>query len=237
MPDGWEPVGRSTALMGPAVLGLSVPNALSSRLTAEVRRERTRWVQRYVHGVPVGPATAAGTSADSGTTITFWPDSDIFETVECSFAVLADRFRELAYLNRHLTVSLTDARHPGEPRSIRFRSPGGAQDFIAFLDTPTRSPVHPDVISFEWEDPRMEGTAEVALRWCTSHEEQVHGFANCRPTREGSTHVLGFRDGAAHAVNAYARKQRLLPVTHPGLRPEQICKGLTAIVSLKLDAP
>jgi DNA gyrase subunit B len=237
LPAGWEPVGRNTAVMGLAVLGLCVTNALSSRLTAEVRHEGTRWVQQYVRGVPVAPPTAVGPAADRGTTITFWPDPGIFETVECSFSVLADRFRDLAFLNRCLTISLTDARHPGEPRSVRFRSPGGARDFVAFLDTPTGSPVHPDVIGFEWDDPRMEGTAEVALRWCTSREERVHGFANSRPTREGGMHVLGFRDGATNAVNAYVRKRRLRPAAHPDLRPEQICEGLTAIVSLKLDHP
>lgn len=237
MPSGGKPAGRNTAAMSPAALGPCITNALSSRLTAEVRREGTRWVQQYAHGVPVAAPNAAGPAADGGTTLTFWPDPDIFETVECSFAVLAERFRELAFLYRRLVISLTDARHPGEPRSVRFRSPAGAQDFVAFLDRPEETPVNPDVIGFEWEDPRMEGTAEVALRWCTSREERVHGFANGRPTREGGTHVLGFRDGVANAVNAYARERRLLPAAHTDLRTEQICEGLTAIVSLKLDHP
>ena len=236
-PDQWELVGRTTAAVGMVILGLCVTNALSSRLTAEVRREGTRWVQRYTRGVPVAPPTALEPAADGGTTITFWPDPDIFETVECSFAVLAERFRELAFLNQGLGISLTDARHPGEPRSVRFQSPGGARDFVAFLDASVGTPVHPDVIGFAWEDQRMEGTAEVALRWCASREERIRGFANSRPTPYDGTHVEGFRDGVAAAVNAYAREHRLLTAAGPDLSADRIGEGLTAVVSVKLDFP
>lgn len=237
MRTGWEPVGRNAAVMGPAVLGLCVTNALSSRLTAEVRREGTRWVQQYARGVPVAPPTAVGPAADGGTTITFWPDPDIFETVDCSFTVLEDRLRELAFLNGRLDISLTDARHPGEPRSVRFQSPCGARDFVTVLDASAARPVHPDVIGFEWEDQRMDGTAEIALRWCTSSEERVRSFANSRPTPYGGTHVLGFREGAAAAVNAYARKHRLLTAAASDLSADRISEGLTAVVSVKLESP
>ncbi|WP_329177581.1 hypothetical protein [Streptomyces sp. NBC_01477] len=133
VPPRWELVGCKTAAMGPAVLGLYVTNALSNRLTAEVRRKGTRRVQRYTRGVPVAPPSAVGPAADGGTTIAFWPDPDIFETVECSFAVLAERLHELAFLNRSLRISLNDARHPGEPQSARFQSARGARDFVTFL--------------------------------------------------------------------------------------------------------
>jgi DNA gyrase subunit B len=232
-----EPADRSALSLGLFGLGAYVTNALSSRLTAEVRRDGVRWIQEYTRGVAVGPPTAVGTAADCGTTITFQPDPDIFETVECSFAVLAERFRELAFLNRSLSISLTDARSPGEPRSMRFQFPGGARDFVAFLDPSAGTPVHPDVIAFEWDDPRMEGTAEVALRWRTSREERVRGFANSQQTRDGGSHVVGFCDGTAVAINTYARKQRLLTAADPDLSADRIGEGLTAVVSVKLDSP
>ncbi|MFF1924848.1 ATP-binding protein [Streptomyces sp. NPDC058221] len=232
---GAEPADRNTAAVGLVGIGPSITNALSSRLTAEVRRDGARWIQEYARGVAAAPPTAVGAASGSGTTITFRPDSDIFETVECSFAVLAERFRELAFLNRGLAISLTDARPPGEPRSVRFL--GGTRDFVAFLDASARTPVHPDVIAFAWEGLRMAGTAEVAMRWSTSHEEQLRSFANSRPTPGGGTHMLGFRDGVAGAVHAYARKRQLLTATHPGLSADRVCEGLTAVVSVKLDHP
>lgn len=232
---GALPVGRNTAAVGLFGIGPCVTNALSSRLTAEVQRDGARWVQEYVRGVAVTPPTAVGQASGSGTTITFWPDSDIFETVECSFAVLADRFRQLALLNRGLGITLTDARLPGEPQSVRFL--GEARDFITFPHASAGMLVHPDVIAFEWEDPRMEGTAEVALRWHASHEERVRSFANSRPTPGGGTHLLGFRDGVTAAVNAYARERRVLPAADLDFSADRIGEGLTAVVSVKLDHP
>ncbi|MFE9410006.1 ATP-binding protein [Streptomyces sp. NPDC006704] len=232
---GPQAAGRNTAAMGMAGMGPCVTNALSSRLTAEVRRDESRWVQEYAYGVAVAPPTAAGQASGGGTTITFWPDSDIFETVECSFAVLAERFRELAFLNRGLRITLSDARSSGEPQSVRFL--GEAADFITFPHTSAGTPVHPDVIAFEWEDPRMDGTVEVALRWLASHEERVRSFANSRPTPGGGTHLLGFHDGVTAAVNAYARERRVLRATDPDLSTDRIGEGLAAVVSVKLDHP
>ncbi|MFI6941285.1 ATP-binding protein [Streptomyces sp. NPDC050418] len=235
MYTGVRPTGRATATVSLVGIGPSVTNALSSRLTAEVRRHGTLWVQEYRCGVPVAPPTAVGPASGSGTTITFWPDSDIFETVECSFAVLAGRFEELAFLNRGLSISLTDARPAGEPRSERFL--GEVQDFSFFFDASGGAPVHPDTIAFAWEDSRMAGTAEVALRWCTSHEERVRSFANSRPTSEGGSHVAGFREGVADAINTYARKRQLPAAADPDLTSERIGEGLAAVVSVKLDHP
>lgn len=232
-----EPDDRRSVHLGLAGVGPCVTNALSSRLTAEVRRDGVRWVQEYNRGLAVTVPTAVGPAIDSGTSIAFWADADIFRTVRYSFAALAQRFRELAFLNRDLDITLTDERSPGEIRSLRFRFPGGPRDFVAFLDARSRPPVHPDVIGFEREDPRMAGTAEVALRWCAGDEEQVQSFANSRPTPGGGTHVAGFRDGLTAALNAYARRRRLLTATDPDLGADRIGEGLTAVVSVKLDQP
>ena len=228
--------GRHDVTLGFCGMGPFVVNVLSSRMTAEVQCGGARWVQGYARGVAVTPLTEAGTSTGSGTTIAFWPDADIFETVECSFDVLAERFMELAFLNRGLEISLTDQRGPGEYRSARFRYPDGARDFVAFLDEQEEEPVHPRIIGFEREEPRMAGTVEVALRWRGSRGERVRSFANSRPTI-GGTHERGLRDGVAAAVTAYAREHGVLAVTDPDLDADRMGEGLTAVVSVKLDHP
>ncbi|OPC79578.1 DNA gyrase subunit B [Embleya scabrispora] len=233
---GPRPGGRHDVTLGWFGAGLFEANALSSRTTAEVRREGFRWVQEYARGVAVTPLSNAGPASGSGTTITFWPDAEIFGTAQCSFDTLAERFRELAFLNRDLEISLTDRRRPDQSRSERFRSPGGARDFVAFLDAQAAAPVHPDVIGFDREDPRMAGTMEVALRWRDSGMERLRSFANSRPT-SGGTHEAGLRDGMADVINAYARKRRLLRATDPDLGADRIGEGLTAVVSVKLDRP
>lgn len=229
--------GRHDVMLGHCGVGPTVTNALSSRLTAEVRREGVRWEQEYERGVAVAPPTEAGPATGSGTVITFWPDTGIFGAAQCSFDELADRFRELALLNRVLDISLTDRRGPGEPRSLRFRFPGGARDFVAFLDGRDAAPALTDTIGFEDEDPRMAGTVEAAWRWRGRGEERIRSFANGRPTPRGGTHEAGLRDGVAAALGAYARKRLLPAAPDPVPTAEQVCAGLTAVVSVKLDRP
>ncbi|MET8136375.1 hypothetical protein [Streptomyces sp. NPDC005251] len=200
-----------------------------------MRREGVRRVQEYARGVPLTPPTAAGPVTGSGTTITFLPDAEIFETVECSFDTLARRFRELAYVYGDLDISLSDERSPGGSRSERFRYPGGPRDLVAFLGARAGAPVHPDVLAFATEDPRMEGTVEAALQWYGSRQERVQGFANSLTTPEGGTHMAGLRDGVAGAINAYARERRHLTAVDPDLGADRISEGLTAVVSVKLD--
>ncbi|MET9903859.1 DNA gyrase subunit B [Streptomyces sp. NPDC006446] len=237
-PHAWRDLGgRHNAAMSAFGMGPCVTNALSSRLTVEVRREGVRWVQEYTRGVSPTPPTDTGPATGSGTTIVFWPDPEIFETTECSFDVLARRFKELAYLHGGLDISFHDERPPGGTRSERFRYPGGARDLVASLEERAGAPVHPDVIAFEREDPRMEGTVEVALRWSGSRQECVRGFANSLPTPEGGTHVEGFRQGTAAAVNAYLREMGQREAADPDLGADRIGEGLTAVVSVKLDRP
>ncbi|MFD0279624.1 ATP-binding protein [Kitasatospora sp. NPDC127111] len=230
---GVRPYDRRSLLGGHFDVGLAVVNALSGRLTAEVRRDGARWVLEYERGVAVVTPAHAGPADGSGTAITFRPDPEIFETLEFSFDTLAAQFRELAFLNRELDITLTDERDPAAPRAVRFHSPGGPGDHVAERS----GPVHADVIGFEREYAEMEGTIEVALRWCDSGEERVASYANSRPTAGGGTHELGFRDGLAAAVTAYARERRLLTPADPDFTPAQLGAGLTAVVSVKLDHP
>ncbi|MFJ7073541.1 DNA gyrase subunit B [Streptomyces sp. NPDC098781] len=234
---GVQPAGRHDVALGYCGMGPFVTNALSSRLTAEVRREGVSRVQEYSRGIAVTPTTRSGPATGTGTTITFWPDAEIFGTATYSFDGLEERFRELAFLNRELDISLTDRRRPVEARTVRFRFPGGARDFVAFLDERAGAPVHPDVIALGWEDRRIAGTVEVALRWCHSREQRIRSYANCRPTLHGSTHETGFWEGLTAAIDAYAREQRLLAASDAPLGTDRIGEGLTAVVSVKLDQP
>ncbi|MEU0403766.1 ATP-binding protein [Streptomyces sp. NPDC006197] len=228
---GAPPADRHSLFGGYFGVGLAVVNALSSRLTAEVRRDGAHWVLEYEQGVPVGVPARTGPADGSGTVITFRPDAEIFETLKFSFDTLTERFRELAFLNRELDITLIDDRDPEAPRAVRFRFPGGPRDYIAEQG----APLHPDVIGFEREYSEMEGTVEVALRWCDSREERIASYANSLPTTGGGTHELGFRDGLAAALTGYAREQQLLSPSDPDFTPTQLGAGLTAVVSVKLD--
>jgi DNA gyrase subunit B len=239
---GWSSVGgrypMRTLLAQPSVV-----NALSRRLVAEVRSEGRREVREYACGAPAVPDTASHTTSHttsdtdieiasgSGTTLTFWPDPDIFETTDFSFEALADRLRELAFLYRRLDFELTDAR--SEPRSLRLHFPDGVRELVAHLDGEDGS----DIASFEQDEPQMAGTMEIAWRWHGSAEEQIRGFANSGPSPEGGTHVLGFRDGVAGALTAFARERGLLAATDPDVGADAIGAGLTAVVSVKLEYP
>ncbi|KAA0940428.1 DNA topoisomerase subunit B [Streptomyces apricus] len=230
---GAQPADRRVLFGGPFGTGLVVVNALSSRLTAEVRHDGALWVLEYEQGVPVETPAHAGPADGSGTTITFRPDADIFRTLEFSFDALAERFREMAFLNRELDITLTDDRDPATPRAVHFHFPGGPRDHIARLG----APLHADVIGFEREYSEMGGTVEVALRWCDCRDERIASYANSLPTTGGGTHELGFRDGLSAALTAYAREQQLLGPSDPEFTPAQLGAGLTAIVSVKLDRP
>ncbi|MEW2522411.1 DNA gyrase subunit B [Actinacidiphila alni] len=211
-----RPGGRSVVMSAFGV-GPCVTNALSSRLTAEVRRDGVTRRREYVRGRAVcEPAVVVGATGN-GTMFTFRPDPEIFGTTECSYAVLAERFRVLAFLNRTLDISLTDERGSGEPRSEHFRFPGGTRDFVASLTETEGEFLRAGIIAFEREDPRMAGTMEVALRWTGSGTPRILGYVNSRLTSEG-THIQGFLDGMAAAE------------ADPG-------RGLTAVVSVKLDDP
>lgn len=218
-------------------VGPCVVNALSSRMVAELERDGVRRVQRYARGVALDAPVDAGPAGGTATVISFWPDSDIFETTQCSFDALAERFAELAYLNPGLDISLTDQRRPSDSRSARFCFPGGLREMVASLDERAPAFAHPDIVRFEREDPRMQGWVEVAMRWRESGPMLVRSYGNSRPTSGGGTHVEGLLDGVGAAINGYARKRGLLAAADADFTADHISEGLTVAVSVKLEHP
>ncbi|MFJ3861385.1 DNA gyrase subunit B [Streptomyces sp. NPDC090085] len=178
MQAGTRFAGRHDITLGFCGVGPAVVNALSQRMTAEVRREGVRWVQEYARGVATTPLTEAGTATESVTTIAFWPDADVFGAAEFPFDGLEERFRELAFLNQGLEISLTDLRHPDESRSVRFRFPGRARDLVAFLDGHAAASAPMDTIAFEYEDPRMAG----GWRWPSAGADVLRSGSGASPT-------------------------------------------------------
>ncbi|MEV6079409.1 ATP-binding protein [Streptomyces sp. NPDC052069] len=229
--------GRRSVEVGLFGMGPFVANALSSRLTGEVRREGVRWVQRFDRGAAVGPPSSEGPTTGTGTVIAFRPDADVFGTAVCSFDTLAEHFRTLAFLNRGLDISLTDRRPAGGPRSERFLFPGGAKDFVAFIAARAGTSEGTGVLGFAYEDPRIAGSVEVALMWSHTFTGGIQSFANCVPTPGGGPHVVGFREGVAAAVNAFVQERQPLTRIDAGPGPDRFDDGLTAVVSVKLDRP
>ncbi|RPE33577.1 DNA topoisomerase (ATP-hydrolyzing) subunit B [Kitasatospora cineracea] len=223
-------------------VGLSVVNALSTRLTVDIRADGARWTQEYKVGAPTAPLARHEETDDTGTVITFWADPDIFETTVYSFETLSRRFQEMAFLNKGLTISLTDERpehldEEGKPLSVTYRYDGGIADFVAHLNSRKGEPVHPSVIDFEAEDKDKTISAEIAMQWSSSYTEGVYSFANTIHTHGGGTHEEGFRAALTGLMNRYARDKKLLREKDDNLSGEDIREGLTAIISVKLGEP
>jgi DNA gyrase subunit B len=219
-------------------VGAAVVNALSARLEVEVRRDGHMWRQSYVNSVPRAPLARGEKTGETGTCITFWPDGEIFETVEWNFETLSRRMQEMAFLNRGLSITLRDERPEyinGEPREVTYCYEGGIEDFVRYLNA-KKDAVHNTVIAFSDETNGM--SVEVAMQWSGSYSESVHTFANTINTAEGGTHEEGFRAALTSVVNRYAREQKLLREgKDENLAGEDVREGLTAIVSIKLADP
>ncbi|WP_069813586.1 DNA topoisomerase (ATP-hydrolyzing) subunit B [Streptomyces sp. TP-A0874] len=223
-------------------VGVSVVNALSSRLAVEVAQDGYRWTQEYKHGVPTAPLARNEQVDTTGTTVTFWADPEIFETTDYSFETLSRRFQEMAFLNKGLAISLVDERpdhvdDEGRPLAVRYRYEGGIVDFVKYLNSRKGELVHPTVIAIEAEDKERMLSAEVAMQWNTQYTEGVYSFANTIHTHEGGTHEEGFRAAMTGLINRYARDRKLLREKDDNLTGEDIREGLTAIISVKLGEP
>jgi len=226
--------GKSYAVSGGLHgVGVSVVNALSARLDVEIRRDGYVWSQSYERGAPVDPLVRGAESTEIGTTITFWPDMQIFETSEWSFETLSRRMQEMAFLNRNLAITITDQRQD-EPRVAEYMYEGGIADFVRYINA-SKDPVHGTVIDFGEDADGI--SVEIAMQWSAAYTESVHTFANTINTAEGGTHEEGFRAALTTIVNRYAREQKLLREKDDNLTGEDVREGLTAIVSVKLAEP
>ena len=223
-------------------VGLSVVNALSSRLTAEVRRDGIIYRQKYVNGDPVTGVEQVGTYGDdtgSGTTITFLANDQIFDTLDYNYDTLRGRMRELAFLNKGVAITVTDER-TDPVQSKKYCYEGGIISFVEHLNK-SKDVLHEDVMYFEGskDDPAKQQVAsvEVAMQYNTDYNESVFTFANNINTAEGGTHLQGFRSALARSINDYARKYKLLKDNEANLSGDDVREGLTAIVSVKLVEP
>jgi DNA gyrase subunit B len=214
-------------------VGVSVVNALSSRLDVEVKQNKKIYTQTYDHGKPVAPLKTGGSTKTTGTMVTFWPDDTIMETVSFDYDTIASHLRETAFLNRNLKITLTDEREL-EPRRDEFKYEGGIVDFVKYLiggkETVTSKPVY-----FEAEG--AEGTVEVAMQWNTGYTDTVLAFANNINTHEGGTHLDGFKNALTRTINDYARRNGIIKEKEDNLSGEDIREGLVAVVSVKLRDP
>src|SRR3989442_8168518 len=216
-------------------VGVSVVNALSERLTAEVRRGGKVYRQDFVRGVPTSDIAIVGKTDgkdDTGTTISFLPDAEVFEELELSAETLTQRLRETAFLTRGLRIVLTDERAGGE--TIEFHYEGGIRDFVAHVNA-AKDPIHKRIVYFEGETD--QGAVEVAMQWNHSYQDSVYTFANNINTPGGGTHLSGFKAALTGTLNRYARQFNLLREKEENLDGEDVREGLAAVISVKLREP
>ncbi|HJU48689.1 MAG TPA: DNA topoisomerase (ATP-hydrolyzing) subunit B [Gaiellaceae bacterium] len=213
-------------------VGVSVVNALSEWLVAEVRRDGKTYRQSFERGVPSGDPEIVGDAEDTGTTISFLPDREIFEETEFAAATLVQRLRETAFLTRGLRIVLRDERAGGKTEEFHYE--GGIRDFVAYVNS-GKDPIHKQVVYFDGESD--DGHLEAALQWNGSYVESVFTFANNINTTEGGTHLSGFRAALTGTLNRYARDKGLLKEKEENLEGEDVREGLAAVISVKLRNP
>lgn len=246
-------------------VGISVVNALSKKVVTEVHRQGYSWHISFANGgIPDGPLRRGKASQKTGTIQTFYPDPEIFETVEFEFETLRARFQQMAFLNKGLTISLTDERDQFEGgdevaeeedekdkvlplnrvganaegyRTVTYRYDNGLFDYVHFLNAGSKTVINEDIIYFEAEDTVRHMALEVAMQWTGSYKESVHSYANTINTHEGGTHEEGFRAALTSLVNRYARENKLLRDKDDNLTGEDVREGLTAVISIKISEP
>lgn len=239
-------------------VGVSVVNALSTRMETEVKRDGYVWRIAFENGVPTGPLERGEKTDEHGTTQTFWANPNIFETTEYDFETLRRRFHQMSFLNKDLRITLIDERpsaisegdevtgdeagskddpKPGF-RQVSYMYSGGLLDYVKYLNSTKKVEViHPEVIYFEAEDTEKQIQCEVAMQWTSAYSETLNTFANTINTTEGGTHEEGFRTALTTVINKYAREKGLLKEKDANLSGDDIREGLTAIISVKLGNP
>ena len=218
-------------------VGVSCVNALSDHLKAEICRNGKRYVQEYSRGVPLGDVKEVGASSETGTTITFHPDREIFNDINYKYSILVKRMRELAFLNAGIRLSITDLRteeEGGADKTEEFYSENGLREFVKYIDS-TREPLINEVI---YIDTNKYGTpVEVAMMYNTSYTENLHSYVNNINTIEGGTHVTGFRSALTRTLKKYADDNKLLEKAKVEIASDDFREGLTAVISVKVAEP
>ncbi|HQI66342.1 MAG: DNA topoisomerase (ATP-hydrolyzing) subunit B [Actinobacteria bacterium] len=218
-------------------VGISVVNALSREVDTEVRRQGHVWRMSFTNGVPDAPLAKGEETDQTGTTQTFWPNPEIFETVEFDYETLRARFQQMAFLNKGLRITLTDER--GEEDVVEsYMYERGLVDYVEYLNKAKKNDlIHPEVIAFESEDTERKISLEVAMQWTNGYTESVHTYANTINTHEGGTHEEGFRAALTTLVNKYAREKNIIKEKDENLSGDDVREGLTAVISVKLAEP
>lgn len=238
-------------------VGISVVNALSTRVDIEVRRQGFHWTQTYIDQRPTAPlkkGRAMDEGESTGTSVTFWADPQIFDATEYDFETLRARFQQMAFLNKGLKISLTDLRtvdeavdevasednNPSENghRTVTYQYVNGIKDYVDYLVKAKKSTViEEDIIDIDAEDTQQGISAEIAMQWTSGYSESVHTFANTISTTEGGTHEEGFRAALTGLVNRYAREKGILKDKDENLSGDDVREGLVAVISVKLTVP
>jgi DNA gyrase subunit B len=220
-------------------VGVSAVNAVSERLSLEIHREGQVWKQEYVRGVPQAPLAPTGPATDTGTIITFKPDREIFSFVEFSYDILANRLRELAFLNQGLIVELKDAR-TDEGQSAVYEYQGGIKEFVSVL-AQSKEPIIDEVIAFQAVMPLGEGAADllldIALQWTQSYAEQIFCYTNNIHNKDGGTHLTGLRSSLTRTLNTYGQAQNLFKDVKGGLSGDDTREGVVCVIHVKHPDP
>jgi DNA gyrase subunit B len=219
-------------------VGVSAVNAVSERLLLEIRREGKLWRQEYQKGVPQGPIEAVADSKDTGTTITFKPDREIFTSTEFHYDILANRLRELAFLNQGLVIELKDERESGQSTVYEYQ--GGIKEFVALL-AQTKEPVHDEVVDFRAAMPLGEGSADmlldIAMQWTSSYTEQIFCYTNNIHNKDGGTHLTGLRSSLTRSLNTYGQSANLFKDLKVALSGDDTREGLICVIHVKHPDP
>ena len=239
-------------------VGISVVNALSTRVNTEIRRQGYVWRMSFANGgTPITPLERGEATDETGTTQVFYPDPDIFETVEFDFETLRQRFQQMAFLNKGLRISLTDEREfatdegdeiaGGEEasdkktkghRTVTYCYEHGLRDYVEYLDSAKKSDtINNEIIDFEAENDEGTMSVEIAMQWTTAYSSSVHTFANTINTTEGGMHEEGFRTALTSLVNRYGRDKGIIRDKDDNLTGDDVREGLTAVISIKLTEP